>query len=297
MEPLKKQTDFDNLVNSKEFTEFSQLLMKLVGLEMALNSPEGISRNKFLGGNRNNKVCLMLRKSSQGRQKCLECDSRHYRQAADSGKPLLYTCYAGFWDLAVPIYVQGRHIATISSGQVLPAPVSEAGFQTLRRKLAWYNVAEEKLRSAYETAPYLPKEKLRYVMRMLEIFAGQLCESLRHIRELESKLEKGEIRDAKAYIEEKYGDPLLNLSEVAEHVGLSVAHFSHIFKLSMGIPFTGFVQNCRINAAKHLLGNTKRSITEICFDCGFNSMTHFNRVFHAMEKMSPRDYRKHLENA
>ena len=122
MDMVHKQTDFNNLVNSKCFEEFTQIMIKLTGLAMALNSPEGTSCNKLLGGNRNNKVCLMIRNSKQGLPKCLECDLHHYRQAAHSGKPLIYTCHAGFWDMAVPILVQGRHIATISSGQVLPAP-------------------------------------------------------------------------------------------------------------------------------------------------------------------------------
>ena len=62
-------------------------------------------------------------------------------------------------------------------------------------------------------------------MTMLELFARQLCESLRHIRELEEKLEKEEIRKAKEYIHEKFSDPLLCLADVAEHVGFSKAHF------------------------------------------------------------------------
>lgn len=292
MAVLDKQTDFYNLVNSEEFEEFTQMLIKLTGLAMALNSPEGACCNKFLGENRNNKVCMMIRNSEQGLQKCLECDQHHYRMTANSGKPLIYTCHVGFWDIAVPIFVQGRHIATISSGQVLPAPVSEEGFQSLKKKLAWLGVSETKLRKAYEAAPYLPKKKLRYVIRLLEVFARQLCESLHHIRELEKKLEKEEIRKAKEYIQKKYDDPLLSLAEVAEHVNFSKAHFSHIFKCADGVSFTQFLQTCRIEAAKHYLLYTEQSITEICFDCGFNSLTHFNRIFRSFEGMSPRAYRQ-----
>ncbi|MDD5727434.1 MAG: PocR ligand-binding domain-containing protein [Victivallales bacterium] len=292
MDALHLHMYFDNLVNSKEFEEFTQVLIKLTGLAMALNSPDGISCNKFTGGNRTNKVCWMLRNCKEGRQKCLECDRRHFHQAASQGKPLIYRCYAGFWDMAVPVFVQGRHIATISSGQVLSEPASAQGFQKLCRQLKWWNVSEEKLRKAYESAPYLPKETLQYVMRLLEVFAHQLCESLYHIRKLEERLEKEEIRKAKAYIRKRIREPLLCLTDVAGHVGFSKAHFSHMFKCSTGISYTEFVQNCRIEAAKHYLLHTERSITDICFDCGFNSMTHFNRVFRSLEKMSPRDYRK-----
>ncbi len=294
METMQQKSNFENLVESKEFAEFTTLLIKITGLAMALNSPEGKSHNKLLGGNRNNKVCLMIRNSTQGLPKCLECDRRHYLLAVRSKAPLIYTCHAGFWDMAVPVFVQGRHIATISSGQVLPAPVSEEGFQALRKRLDWMKISDKTLRSAYESAPYLPREKLRYVMRLLEMFANQLCESLRHIRELEERLEKREIRLAREYIQGNFGNPLLSLSEVADHVGFSKAHFSHLFKQVTKVPFTTFVQECRINAAKHQLTQSDKSVTEICFTCGFNSMTHFNRIFRLFEKVSPGKFRKNL---
>jgi AraC-like DNA-binding protein/ligand-binding sensor protein len=293
MAGIDLQKDFVSLANSKEFEEFSHVLIKLTGLAMALNSPEGTCCN-MLGGHQNNKICMMIRNSKQGLQKCFECDQRHYRKAINSGESLIYSCHAGFWDIAVPIFVQGRHIATISSGQVLSSPVSEKGFQALRQKLDWLEITEARLRKTYETAPYLPKKKLRYVIRLLEMFAFQLCESLHHIRELEKKLEKEEVRKAKEYIHQRYGDPMLCLADVAKHVGFSRAHFSHMFKCATGISFTMFLQNCRIEAAKHDLLYTQKSITEICFNCGFNSLTHFNRIFRGVEHQSPSQYRKKL---
>ena len=125
------------------------------------------------------------------------------------------------------------------------------------------------------------------MMGLLGIFAVQLCESLRRIRELESRLERTEIRKAKDYVGQHFANPNLGLSETAAFAGLSSAYFSHMFKQSTGMPFTRYVQRARIEAAKRLLSRTEKSASEICFTCGFNSQANFIRVFSALEKMTP----------
>lgn len=293
MNPLPVQSDFDYLTNSREFGEFTRVLIELTGLGMALNSPDKIGGgNPFLQGRRTNQVCRIIRDSAEGQKRCQVCDRHHCLLAANLDKPLIYSCHAGFREMAVPIIVKGRHIATISSGQILPAPRSEKGFQALRKRLPWLDISESKLRKAYRSAPYQPKANLQSIMRLLELFARQLCESLEQIRELKEKQEKPEIRRAREYINRNFENPLLGLSEVAEYVGVSKAHFSHIFKAVAGVSFTVFVRSRRIEAAKFRLVHSEKTVTEICFQCGFNSMTHFNRVFRSSERVSPREYRK-----
>jgi AraC-like DNA-binding protein len=109
---------------------------------------------------------------------------------------------------------------------------------------------------------------------------------------LETKLEKNEIFRARKFVFEHYRNPSLSLSEVAAHVGLSSAHFSHIFKQLSGTSFVMFVQNKRVDEAKKLIRNSNLSLSEICFSCGFNSVTNFNRVFRRLEHCNPSQYRK-----
>jgi AraC-like DNA-binding protein len=209
----------------------------------------------------------------------------------------LYTCHAGFLDMAVPLFVDGRHVATISCGQVLAEPPSPAAAGRLRRRLAWLSVSERAFRAAYRRAPYLPRAHLRDVIRLLEIFGGHLCESASRIRQLEARLERDEIRVARDYLEQHFRNVRLSLGEVAAAVGLSRAHFSQVFHKAVGITFTRFVQARRVAEARRLLETTDRDITGICFDCGFNSLTHFNRVFRQFVPGSPRQYRNRVRQA
>jgi AraC-like DNA-binding protein/ligand-binding sensor protein len=288
---MKTSIDFEQLAESGKFAEFTNILMKLTGLVMALNSPEGIIRgtSKAKTGS---PLCRLFRGNSEGLRRCTICDRRYHEKAVQNSKPQLYTCHAGFYDMAVPVFVQGRHVATISSGQVLPEAPSEAGFKRLLKRISWLDCPESVLKRAYFKSPYLPREKIRYVMELLELFAWQLCDSLQKIRELEAKLDRDEIRRAKEFIAEHFRNSSLGLSDVAAHVGLSVAHFSHVFKQESGTAFVQFVQGKRVEAAKKLMTDTSRSITEICFSCGFNSVTNFNRVFRHLQNCSPRQFRQ-----
>ncbi len=290
---MKPDINFEHLAGAIEFAEFTKLLKKLTGLVMSLNSPEGICRGTFRpkGGS---PICCLIRGSSKGFRRCIKCDRRYFKKVVQNSKPQLYTCHAGLLDMAVPVFVQGRHIATISSGQILPEPPSETGFTRLLKRISWLDRPESVLKRSYFESPYLPREKIRYVMKLLELFAWQLCDSLQKIKELEARLERDEIRRAKEFIAGHFHNPSLGRSDVATHVCLSPAHFSHVFKQESGISFVKAVQAKRVNEAKRFMTGTGRSITEICFSCGFNSMTNFNRVFRNIEHCSPSQFRKKL---
>lgn len=291
---MKRNIDFEHLAESHKFSEFTKLLAKLAGLDMALNSPEGIIFRTLSSLKSGSPLCRLIRGRPEGLRRCTNCDRRYQKKAVDKSRPQLYTCHAGFFDMAVPILVQGRHVATISSGQVLSEPPSEQGFKRLLIHLSWLDCPESSLRRAYFKSPYLPKGKIKYVMELLELFTWQLCDSLQQIRELEAKLDRDEIRRAKEFIAANFHDPSLGLSKVATHVGLSPAHFSHIFKQESGMSLVQAIQTKRVDEAKKLMTSTSKSITEICFACGFNSVTNFNRVFNHIAHSSPRQFRSKL---
>jgi len=120
--------DFDHLADSPEFAEFTAILKKLTGVVMALNEPKsGIIRRKFEEGEQS-PICRLIRADAVGLRRCNACDRQHHSRAATSGQAQLYTCHAGFWDIAVPILVVGRHAAIISCGQLLREPKSPVAF-------------------------------------------------------------------------------------------------------------------------------------------------------------------------
>jgi AraC-like DNA-binding protein len=290
----RPQTDFESLAGSSAFTEFAASLRRLTGLPLSLSTPGVTITRAPPSGGHSNPLCELIRGTPRGESRCQACDRRYQAQAAATRRARLYTCHAGFLDMAVPLFVDGRHVATISCGQVLPEPRSAAAAGRLRRRLGWLRVSQRAFQAAYRRAPYLPRAHLRDVIRLLEIFGGHLCESASRIRQLEARLEREEVRAAREYVEQNFRNPRMSLADVAHAAGLSRAHFSLVFHQATGMTFTRFVQSRRAAEARRLLETTDRDITSICFDCGFNSLTHCNRVFRHFTPCSPREYRHRM---
>lgn len=86
----------------------------------------------------------------------------------------------------------------------------------------------------------------------------------------------------------------LSLSEVAALVNMSESAFSHFFKKRTGITYINYVTNLRIAKACNLLADTTHSASEICYDCGFNNISNFIRIFTKKKGMTPIEYRKYI---
>ncbi|MFI3206807.1 MAG: AraC family transcriptional regulator, partial [Clostridia bacterium] len=83
----------------------------------------------------------------------------------------------------------------------------------------------------------------------------------------------------------------ISLDEVSKDIGVSKYHISRRFKLAIGCSFTEYINTMRVNFAKDLLKTSEKSITEIAFECGFESLTSFFRAFRELDLQSPKQYR------
>lgn len=82
------------------------------------------------------------------------------------------------------------------------------------------------------------------------------------------------------------------LEEIAAEVSMTIPAFCRYFKKLSGKTFTRFVNEFRIVHACKLLSEMPSSITDICFESGFNNFSHFNRLFKKITGKSPSDYRR-----
>jgi AraC-like DNA-binding protein len=84
----------------------------------------------------------------------------------------------------------------------------------------------------------------------------------------------------------------LSVRRVADQLHLSESAFCKFFKRVTGITFSDYVNDIRIGNACHLLMETDYPITQIAFDCGYESLSYFNRMFLKKKACTPRDFRK-----
>lgn len=106
-------------------------------------------------------------------------------------------------------------------------------------------------------------------------------------------LPKYKLREAIAYINDNL-DQSLHLAEIAAVVQMSPHYFASLFKQSTGIAPHQYVTKCRIEKAKRLLAKQELTIIEICQQVGFQSQSHFTKVFRQQTKATPKAYRDKL---
>lgn len=96
-----------------------------------------------------------------------------------------------------------------------------------------------------------------------------------------------------AFINTNYADSL-SLEKIASQFYISPFSLCRDFKKFTNSTVIQYINETRILKAKQLLLNTNNSITDICYEVGYNNVTHFGRVFHQMTGSTPREFRKQL---
>ncbi len=135
-----------------------------------------------------------------------------------------------------------------------------------------------------------------YTMQLLLIFAREynILSNQHEIPPVFSKY-KSAVETAIEYIQEHYREPL-SLDIVCKHCAVSKTYFCYLFKEITKQTFVEYLMNYRIKKAIILLVNTDLPITKICFNVGFNDLSHFSRSFKSIVGMSARAYRLKKQN-
>ncbi len=84
----------------------------------------------------------------------------------------------------------------------------------------------------------------------------------------------------------------ISLSEAAHLASMTDISFSRFFKLRTGRTFIDTVNDIRLGQASRLLIDTTQSVTEVCYKCGFNNVSNFNRIFKKKKGCTPKEFRE-----
>ena len=103
-----------------------------------------------------------------------------------------------------------------------------------------------------------------------------------------------QIMKVKNYINDNYRDEI-RLSVLASIAGLSPSAFSRFFKLHTGKKLSDYIIDIRLGYASRMLVDTNLSISEISYDCGFNNLSNFNRIFKRKKGCTPKVFRNNYQ--
>jgi AraC family transcriptional regulator len=83
----------------------------------------------------------------------------------------------------------------------------------------------------------------------------------------------------------------LSLDNLSQVSGLSKYHLIRLLQTVLGVTPSSYIRDLRLTRSNHLLATTSQSITWIAFECGFNSLSSFERAFRRRFGMTPGQYR------
>lgn len=84
----------------------------------------------------------------------------------------------------------------------------------------------------------------------------------------------------------------LSIETASRNIGMSINSFCRYFKKQTGKTFTQYVNNIRIGFACQLLLEKNLSVAAICYECGYENLSYFNRQFKKLKGISPLQFRK-----
>ena len=84
----------------------------------------------------------------------------------------------------------------------------------------------------------------------------------------------------------------LKLDRLAAQAGLSKFHFHRLFKRAMGVSPSRYHINLRMNLARRVLRETKKSVVDVALDVGYANPSHLAKLFRRETGLSPSDYRR-----
>lgn len=144
---------------------------------------------------------------------------------------------------------------------------------------------------ASETNGFYAVIKFMTILYELSISDNSRILSSSSFANIDDSSDSRRISKVQDYINIHFKEPI-RLEDLASIAGMSSVSFSRFFKLRTGKTITDFLIEIRLGYASRLLVDTTNSISEICYECGFNNLSNFNRIFKKKKDCSPKEFRE-----
>lgn len=282
----------ERLSRSDVYKDYERAFGEATGLPLQL-SPTEDWHLAHRGRRHENPFCAMLAKQNKACAACLQTQDELTKTAQTEARTV--TCFAGLCETAVPLRAGDQLIGFLRTGEVLPHEPSVQHFNRVARQLEKIGVKFDsaKMKEAYYQSRVFSPKRYEAVLKLLQIFAQHLSMVANQIVFRSDNTESPNIARAREFIETHHAEDL-SLAAVAQAAHMSTFYFCKQFKKATGLSFTEYLSRVRVEKAKEQLLKPHIRVSEVAYEVGFQSLTHFNRVFKKLNGESPTTYRTHL---
>lgn len=128
------------------------------------------------------------------------------------------------------------------------------------------------------------------------LYELSICEDARVLSsssfaKIETFSDSRRVQKVQKYIALHYKEEI-HLPRLADMVGMTPASFSRFFRLRTGKTLSDYIIDMRMGFATRMLVDSTRTVAEVCYDCGFNNLSNFNRTFKRKKGCSPKEFRE-----
>lgn len=271
-------------IETEKLIGFLQHFYTITGLRISLFD---LDFNELISVGEPNEICYRIKESSQGAQRCRECDISAQLYIKESNdENYIYNCHCGLVDAIAPITDDDMIIGYMMVGQCLSKDITieEAWENTSRICSAFTDISD--LKKAFFELPQLTKEQIR-----ASVYLMNACASYVRLKNYVKPRHNDLFTAIKEYIYENLSGNLSSEILSSELLIPRNALFK-IAKSETGMTLGQYIQYCRLEYAKKLLKNTEDTIAQISEQCGISDFNYFSRLFKRQYGVSPREYRK-----
>ncbi len=226
--------------------------------------------------------CNEVRKDTERKERCLECDRKGFEMCKNSGQITIYRCHMGLTEVITPIAEKGVSSGYIMFGQLLAAG-EKADVLARVKEIDEMDSLCYKVESMRET----DEATMRAAARLVSMCANyiQLLNILAPVREMQ------EIQ-IRQYIQNHLGDSKLSVQSICSAFSMSRGTLYNISVRAFGMGITRYVQTLRIEQAMEWIQNTDMPMYEISEKCGFAGADYLTRLIRQRLSETPREIRK-----
>ncbi len=286
---------YEPLRISKAYAEYARLFFDSTGLSLRLVPSDSREIASAKEGCFVSEFCRRMRRMEATGSHCRKTHETLAGRAQRKLAPQYSSCTAKLHQSAVPIVVEGGHVATLMTGCVVCHTPTEKDLARMAGHLRRRGVNEEikELLRAFLQLPAIPWERQRSLANLLMFSAEHLAASIQKEVLAMDNREHQAVRRAKEFI--RSGTTPIRLSTVATHAGLSCSQLERVFKQSTGMTLLQYATLLRIDRAAMLLSGPTKKVIDVALESGFGSLSQFNRAFKKQRGRTPTEWRKQIQ--
>lgn len=242
--------------------------------------------NLILESKEHSDFCRIIRRTSEGRRRCQQCDVHGLKTVKSTKKRYVFRCHAGLWEAYAPILFDEKIIGYMGFGQLLYKDNFEVQWQNTLSRCQDIVNNENELLSAFKRLKTTTPD---YISSAAHVMAA--CVSSIRLEYMLIENNTPLIDRIFAYINNNITGEL-SLKTLSSEMNVSVSTLCRVVKENGGKRVGALISEERIRLAKEYLTSTDYSVSRISMLVGLENYNYFSRMFKKQTGNTPLEFRK-----